>query len=140
MYKKILLPIDGSEIAKKAAKEALFVADSMGAEIIVMTTVETNPFIEASVGEAISEIEDLMKKEADRIIDEIYAMDTGNVKMTPKIAKGNPAQEILDTSDKGEIDLIVIGSTGKSSFDKLILGSVADNVTTKAKCSVLVVH
>ena len=63
-----------------------------------------------------------------------------DIKVTPKIAKGSPAKAILAVAEEEDVDLIVIGSSGKSGLDLLLLGSVADKVVRSAKCSVLVVH
>jgi nucleotide-binding universal stress UspA family protein len=46
----------------------------------------------------------------------------------------------LEVAIEEDIDLIVIGSSGKSGFDRFILGSVSDKVVNAAKCPVLVVH
>ena len=63
-----------------------------------------------------------------------------DVKITTKIAQGSPAKTILEVAEAEDVDLIVIGSSGKSGIDILLMGSVADKVVRSAKCSVLVVH
>ena len=56
------------------------------------------------------------------------------------IREGSPARVILEVANEENIDLIVMGSSGKSGFDRFIMGSVADKVVNSAKCAVLVVH
>ncbi|MGN1185899.1 MAG: universal stress protein, partial [Methanobrevibacter wolinii] len=63
-----------------------------------------------------------------------------NIKLTPIVKEGSPAPVILDVAEDENIDLIVIGSSGKSSFDRFLMGSVASKVVKSAKCSVLVVN
>ena len=56
------------------------------------------------------------------------------------IKEGSPAKCILEVAKEEDIDLIVMGSSGKSGFDRFIMGSVADKVVNSAKCAVLVIH
>ena len=63
-----------------------------------------------------------------------------DVKITKKVAEGSPARVILETIEEENIDLVVIGSSGKTGFDKFLMGSVAEKVVKSAKCSVLVIH
>ena len=60
--------------------------------------------------------------------------------MTHIIKEGSPAKAILEVANEENVDLIVMGSSGKSGFDRFIMGSVADKVVNSAKCAVLVVH
>ena len=55
------------------------------------------------------------------------------------ILKGNPAEKILDFADEHDIDLIVVGSLGKSGIERFALGSVSEKVVRHAKVPVLVV-
>ena len=56
------------------------------------------------------------------------------------IKEGNPAKRILEDANEEDVDLIVIGSSGKTGFDKFIMGSVADKIVSSADCAVLVIH
>ena len=67
-------------------------------------------------------------------------MHEDGIKISPVIKEGSPAKAILDVASEEDVDLIVIGSSGKSGFDRFILGSVSDKVVNAAKCPVLVVH
>ena len=67
-------------------------------------------------------------------------MNNEGVKISSVIKEGSPANVILDVAAEEDVDLIVIGSSGKSGFDRFILGSVSDKVVNAAKCPVLVVH
>ena len=56
------------------------------------------------------------------------------------ILKGSPAEKILDFADEHDIDLIVVGSLGKSGIERFALGSVSEKVVRHAKVPVLVVR
>lgn len=143
MYKKILLPTDGSEFAEKAEKHALFLAEASGAEIIALSVIETGFSIGLPADDVIFRINKMLKKESEHNLEKVEKLKEktdSDVKITLKIAEGSPADIILETIEKENIDLVVMGSSGKSGFDRFIIGSVAEKVVKAAECSVLVVY
>ena len=62
-----------------------------------------------------------------------------NVEVEPVILEGNPANEIVDFAEKNDIDLIVMGTQGKTGIQRFLIGSVAENVVRHSKKTVLVV-
>lgn len=143
MYNKILLPTDGSKYANKAEEHALFLAEAVGAEIIVLSVVENNFAIGLPSDDTIFSINQMLKKEAKvnlKNFNNLKEKLGSNVNVTLKLDEGSPADAILKAVDEEDIDLVIIGSSGKSGFDRFIMGSVADKVVNAAKCSVLVVH
>jgi len=84
----------------------------------------------------------MLRKESEKnleAVEKLKEKSNSDVKLTLKIAEGSPADVILETIENEKIDLVVMGSSGKSGFDRLILGSVAEKVVKAAECSVLVV-
>ncbi|MBO7692600.1 MAG: universal stress protein, partial [Methanobrevibacter sp.] len=63
-----------------------------------------------------------------------------DVEIRTLVKEGSPAKAILETIEEEDIDLVVIGSSGKSGIDKFLMGSVADKVVKSAKCCGLVIH
>jgi len=143
MYKKILLPTDGSKYSENAAKHAFFLAEKSGAEVITLSVIENGFSIGLPSDDTIYEVNQMLKKESKSNIDKIEEIKNeydSNIKLTPIVKEGSPAPVILDVAEDENIDLIVIGSSGKSSFDRFLMGSVASKVVKSAKCSVLVVN
>lgn len=143
MYKKILVPTDGSEYALRAEEQALFIAKMTGAEVIALSVIENNFVNTLPLDSEIYELTNLLKEDSEKNIEEFEDLNEkehDDVKITPVIKEGSPAKEIIQTAQEQGADLIVIGSSGKSGFDKFLMGSVADKVVKSAKCSVLVVH
>ncbi|MEA4956166.1 TRAP-T-associated universal stress protein TeaD [bioreactor metagenome] len=143
MYKKILLPTDGSKFAEKAEKHALFLAEASGAEIVALSVVETSFSIGLPSDDTIFQINQLLKKETEKNLQKVEKMKdetNSDVKITLKVDEGSPAEVILETIEKENIDLVVMGSSGKTGFDRFIMGSVAEKVVKAAECSVLVVY
>ena len=143
MYKKILSPTDGSEFAEKAEKHALFLAEASGAEIIALSVVDSSFSIGLPVDDVVYRINKMLKKETEKNLEKVKELreeSHSDVKLTSIVSEGSPADVILDTIEKEDIDLVVMGSSGKNRFNRFILGSVAEKVVKAAKCSVLVVY
>jgi len=143
MYKKILVPTDGSKFAEKAEEEALFIANASGAEIIALGVVDTGFSIGVASDEAVLHIKEMLKKEAEDnigIIEKMKEKEHLDVKISLRIEEGYPAKVILDTIEKEDVDLVVMGSSGKSGLDRFIVGSVTDKVVKAVKRPILVVY
>lgn len=140
MYKKILVPTDGSEFAKKAQLHALFLAKVTGAEIIALSVSENHFINGISTTDEVEQLNQILNDRCKRDLKEFEDMNEENIKITSIIREGSPANSILEVASEESVDLIVVGSSGKSGFDRFILGSVSDKVVNAAKCPVLVVH
>lgn len=140
MYKKILVPTDGSEFAKKAQQHALFLAKVSGAEIIAVSVTENNFVNGLPLDDEVYQLNQILKERSEENLKEFDKLNEEDLKITHVIREGSPAKVILEVAKEEGIDLIVMGSSGKSGFDRFIMGSVADKVVNSAKCAVLVVH
>ncbi len=140
MYKKILVPTDGSEFAKKAGKHALFLSKVSGAEIVAVSVTENNFVNGLPLDDEIYQLNQILKERSEENLKEFDELNDDDLKITHVIREGSPARVILEVAQEEDIDLIVMGSSGKSGFDRFIMGSVADKVVNSAKCAVLVVH
>ena len=140
MYKKILVPTDGSDFAKKAQNHALFLAKVSGAEIVALSVTENNFVNGLPLDDEVYQLNQILKEQSEENLNEFDKLNEDDLKITHVIREGSPAKAILEVAKDEEIDLIVMGSSGKSGFDRFIMGSVADKVVNSAKCAVLVVH
>jgi nucleotide-binding universal stress UspA family protein len=153
MYKKILLPTDGSENAEKAGKHALWLANVSGGEIIVLNIFELyypqiavlplsmTPGDNEKLFEPLMEegktLTNNFKSKLEKSIEE---NNYGNIKITSMVKEGRPHQEILNTIKDEEIDLVVMGASGRHGIDRITLGSVTERVVRSAKSPVLVIN
>lgn len=143
MYKKILIPTDGSKHALKAAKHSLWLSDKSQGELIALHVVETSSFSNIRARDLKYEMKNMLKDEGDRAIHEIVNMSQTNnlaVKIIPRVEEGSAADKILDVADEESVDLIVIGTSGKHGIDRFLIGSVAEKVVRNSNKPVLVVH
>ena len=129
---KILVPIDGSEFSKKAAKVALSIARYHKVEIILIHVIATTG----------QERKKWMEEGGKKLLDECkdalvgHGIDAGNVSMI--IEDGEPAACIVETAELKKVDRIIIGTYGKTGLKKLT-GSVTEKVLRKSKVLVLTV-
>lgn len=140
MYNKILVPTDGSDFAKKAQKHALFLAGVSGAEIIAVSVTENNFVNGLPLDDEVYQLNQILKERSEENLQEFDKLNADDLKITHVIREGSPAKCILEVAKEENVDLIVMGSSGKSGFDRFIMGSVADKVVNSAKCAVLVIH
>lgn len=143
MYKNILIATDGSEIARKALHDGLALARALAANVTVITV--TEPRSEAVLGEmvfapTVEDFERICAKEAARILAEVdEAAEAAGVQCrTVHVRDRFPADGILEAAEEAGCDLIVMGSHGRRGIAKLLLGSEATEVLTRAKVPVLI--
>ncbi len=147
MYRKILLPTDGSEYSEKAGKHAIWIADKSISQIVVLNIVDTSFLKSIPQQDLELSLEKQFEAEGNMAVQkfsenlEISQCDgkCKNVQLITKIRKGKPADEILKTIEKEGIDLVVMGASGKHGFNRLYPGSVTEMVVRSASCPVLVV-
>lgn len=146
MYKKILLPTDGSKNSEKAIKHAYTIAKYEGAEIIILNVVDSVYLTGLPEEDLITKSEMILEEEShkvtqrvEEIIEELEKEEQTDVKITSKTVEGNAADVILKTSENEDIDLIVIASSGKHMLDRFLLGSVTEKTVRHTKIPTLVI-
>ncbi len=147
MFKKILVAIDGSEQSKKAEDYAIELAKNLKGDITAVTVVEIAAATVSTGSDMfypqafeIAMDLDAMKENSGKLLNEFTkkAKDEGlDIETSMKI--GHVWTEIIDECEEKNCDLIVLGSKGLSGITRMLLGSVAENVTRHSKCPVLVV-
>lgn len=147
MYKKILLPTDGSKFAENAAKHAIWIAGQSGAEIKVLTVIDTSSLVGLPAEDLTVKVTEILREEANnsleriaKLVEESQENQPHKIKVSLETKEGSPADVILKTIKKEDIDLVVMGSSGKHGLDRFLLGSVTEKVVKSAKKPVLAVH
>ena len=138
IFHKILVATDGSENSRMAAAEAIKIARAMGSALYALYVVDMSVLTSATVGEEEAFIYKTLESEGKKALDQIKSTANG-ISVDARVIEGKPASAIVDFAEKNGIDLIVVGSQGKSKIESLLLGSVADRIIRTAKCPVLVV-
>jgi nucleotide-binding universal stress UspA family protein len=141
MYDDILVPTDGSAGTEEALTHALDVAKQRDARVHALSVVDRRVYLSADRDQQDAILESLTAdaEEATAAVRE-RATEAG-VETTTAIRDGVPHSEILRYADEEGVDLIVIGTHGRTGRDKLVnMGSVTERVVANADQPVLVVH
>lgn len=146
---KILLATDGTDLSEGALKalSKFSLTDEDSIKIISVIDMAL-PFSIDVFGGYIPptiEVEKNVRENADKILKEsvdsvrVFLSDR-NVDISTEILFGTPESRIVETAEEINADLIIVGSHGYGSWERLLLGSVSDSVVHHAPCSVLVVR
>ena len=139
MYRHILIPTDGSELAERAVTHGLSLAKFVGAKVTVVIA-EERVGSWSGAAEAFVKFTEEITKHAASVLDRVAnaTKQAGVPCDTIQVEDVQPHQAIIAaTEDKG-CDLIVMGSHGRSGLSAVVLGSVTTKVLTYAKTPVLV--
>jgi len=127
---KILVAIDGSESAEKALEHVVQLAKKHKAKVTLLNVGESKLFdFKPKV----------VKEVGERVLSDAASKVKG-LKLNTQLEFGNPAETIIEVAEKGNYDLIAVGNRGLNSVKRFFLGSVSDDVSHHAKCSVLIVR
>lgn len=144
MYKKILIPLDGSELAECSLEHAEAIAKGCNvADVILLQVVE--PFSLQTMS-ALGEVDD----DTIRRVRQQHHEDANNylatIQKSLKIqglsaqtvkVEGRPAEEILTYSEKNKVDLVIMSTHGRSGLSHFFFGSVAEKVSRHSRVPVL---
>lgn len=141
---KILIAMDDSPHARAAADWVRRMTWTAGTEVLVVCAARPVLFGYNLVDAAGHSVVQGFEQEQVRACEEFTArverelLDAG-LTARSHVAPGDPRFVILETARAEKVDLIVLGSHGRSGLTKLLVGSVASHVLTHATCNVLVV-
>ncbi|WP_369335378.1 universal stress protein [Halostella sp. PRR32] len=136
MYDRIIIAVDGSEEARRAARRGLKIAQAFGASVTVLSVINQKALrltesaaektrLRERAKEAVTEIEDL-------------ASDLG-LSVTTELAEGRPTSQICECATEQNAGLIVVGRQGLTGLGRRLLGGVTEQVLHRSDCPVLVI-
>jgi nucleotide-binding universal stress UspA family protein len=145
MYKRILVPVDGSEGSMKALQQAVALHRLTGSDLWILTVFRHHGMQEASMSMVRpsdpENLDDALRSYAKEIAEsaKTKAIEMGATAPRAFVKSGQPARTIVAFAKEHAVDLLVIGSRGVGDLEGYLLGSVSHKVTSLAKCPVLVV-
>jgi nucleotide-binding universal stress UspA family protein len=137
---KIIAPVDGSEGAKRAAKQALLLAQQTGKKVVALYVVDT-PYLTETIppDEISTHWGKILSDKGQKILDDVEQMGKEmDVRVEKKLIEGIPDDVIINEAKRD--DLIVMGCKGTSAMDRILLGSVCEKVSHHSKSQVLLVR
>jgi nucleotide-binding universal stress UspA family protein len=139
MYKRILVPLDGSELAEQALEYAVVQAESFGAEIVLLKVL--GPLPEPGMGGRVGvKLAEQQSAELARYYLDNLAAGIKDIPVQVATVEGKPYVEIIRFAEDQDIDLIVMSTRGHSGLSRWLLGSVADRVVRGATVPLLLVQ
>ncbi len=144
MFTRILVPTDFSGQSDAALDYARAIAGKFGSTLYLLHVIEA-PFVsgalgsEAFIGDTPAAQMELIQESQTRLSHRITPADRTRFNATGEIVSGTTAHSIVEYAAERGIDLIVMGTHGRSGVAHLLMGSVAERVVRTAPCPVLTV-
>jgi nucleotide-binding universal stress UspA family protein len=145
IYKKILIPLDGSEIASQALPYASELAELAGATLILFRVVPDTEQYQMTtelqiVNIGLEEQQHTVEHANHWLQRMVHDLAAQGVRAEPVVDVGDPAEAIVDYAQENGVDLIVMSTHGRTGLARWAYGSVANKVLGAAKCPVLLVR
>ncbi len=133
--KRILVPIDFSTHSLNALSHACGLAQQFGAELFLLHVIEPIQFI------TVSDVYDEQRRRSDAELTRLGdALARQGVKVHIRVEPGVPSHVIVQAAKNGGVDMISIGTHGRTGLAHMLIGSVAERVVRSATCPVLTVR
>jgi nucleotide-binding universal stress UspA family protein len=142
MYRRILVPLDGSKLAEGVLPHAKSLAYSEGAELILIT-VAANPAIDfafSDPGLAQSAIEEQEERSQKYMADIEHGLREAGFKTSSLLRIGSVAETILGVAEELQVDIIAMSTHGRTGPARWLLGSIAERVVHNSKVPVLLIR
>lgn len=139
-FKRVLIAIDDSPIAARAADVGIELARSLKAALAFVSVVDPMQGLAPESGYSASELYAAAAREAKALVDRFTSRVGSELPGLGFVSIGRPAHEIVKTAIEWPADVIVIGSHGRGGVRRALLGSIAEGVVRHATCPVLVVR
>jgi len=143
MFDRVLLPTDGSAGARRAEETAIELAEIHDATIHVLYIVD-QPTSVSGTGEGVPGLDNLLdalEQEGEEATDDVAARaEDRGIETTSAVRRGNPHEDILTYAEEHDIDVIVMGTHGRTGVKRALLGSVTEDVVRHSESPVLTVH
>jgi nucleotide-binding universal stress UspA family protein len=144
MFKRILVPVDGSGASLRAVDKAVVLAQAFDGRIDLVNVIDAYPFVGIGADYAFGQTEYMTAASASAnqaLARAEAAVAAAGLQCQRKIIEGHVVHEgILEAAEAMGADLIVMGSHGRHGFQKLLLGSTTQRVLSHTELPVLVVR
>lgn len=142
MYKKILVPLDGSELSESVLSHVVTIATNCQVPEVVLMRVR-EPLDQgvriALDAEIAAELDEAYHNEAANYLEKIATtLKRKGIAVKVEVLSGNPAEEIIKYSQRSGVDLIIMSTHGRSGVSRWVFGSVADKVIRQTEVPVLI--
>jgi nucleotide-binding universal stress UspA family protein len=145
-YKKIMIATDGSDCSRLATDKGIELARLSGGTVYAVHVISTaylsmdgdyfmgmNPYWES--------IHEALKKQGQQAVDYIKGLgEIKGIKVESILLEGNSSEELIRYADEEKMDIVIMGTLGKTGLDRILIGSVAGTLVRHSKVPVMVVR
>ena len=142
MYKRILVPLDGSDLAEAVLPYAQSLAQCLGSEIVLLR-VTVNPVVEFSFADpaiAASTIREIERDAKNYIESKCSELEAAGMRVSFLIREGPVADTILAVAEAMQVEIIAMSTHGRSGIRRWLLGSVTERVVHHSSIPVMVIR
>ena len=145
-YKKIMIAADGSECSRLAIDKGIELARLSGGTVYAVHVISTaylfpmdgdyfmgmNPYWES--------IHEALKNQGQKALDYIKGLgEVKGINVESILLEGNPSEELIKYADKEKMDIVIMGTLGKTGLNRMLMGSVAGNLVRHSRVPIMVV-
>ena len=140
LYRNIVIATDGSENTQRAISQGIEIAKLSGAIVHALYVVDTPSTISENWTAGKKTVYEIMRKDGEKAVSKIKELgEASGVKVKEVVLDGYPGKEIIDFAENNDIDLIVMGTLGKTGLEKFLVGRIAEKVVRNSRVPVMVV-
>ena len=140
-YEEVMIPTDGSDAASIAIDHGIEIAKRAGARVHAVNIVDVGAITLTTNTSAPTELVERFEAEGERVTEAIADRATkAGLDVTTSVHEGLPASDLLAYANEHEVDLITMGTTGRTGLNRYLLGSTAERVIRHAEMPVLAVN
>lgn len=146
MYKRILVPLDGSALAERALPHAAEIARCMQSTVWLLRITLRQDYVTSPAGGGALYPEEVLERDREdattylKSVEARLSHDYSNLIVATEALAGSAAEAIIDYARERGMDVIVMSSHGRSGLSRWVYGSVADKVLRGAHCPTLIVR
>lgn len=132
MFKRILVPLDGSQLAETAIPHAEALAQKSQGKILLIR-------ISSKPDEKVDPVTGLQPRQV-YLDEKAQKLRDNGIEVECRVQQGDPASKIIELAESDAIDLVVMSSHGRTGLARWVYGSVAEKVLHNARCPLLLVR
>ncbi|MCX8173405.1 MAG: universal stress protein [Thermoplasmata archaeon] len=139
--RSMLIATDGSDGMEEVYRLAFDMAKNLNAKVFALYVVDLSPFAGLPEDDVLVRAKARLYENGWNVLRSLKEVATqAGIEAEAMVEEGTPSEKIVKIAKKLKVDMIVMGTTGKSGIDKILLGSVAETVIKNAPCPVLAVR
>ncbi len=140
MYKRVLVPLDGSPVAESIIPFILEIAGPLEMQVTLVRVIVPTPPVAVDGIVAIDDVEKLREEAETYLAAAASELRAKGVRVTTIVRRGEPVGEILAAASAADADLIAMTTHGRSGLSRLLFGSIAAAVLTRAEIPVFLMR